>query len=45
MTKTSACRKMLEEYKAVLKEEKEREKDIQIERYVEAEVGRNVKND
>ena len=44
MTKTSAYRKMLEEYKAVMKEEKEREKDIQTEPYVEAEVGGNVKN-
>ena len=43
MTKTSAYRKTLEEYEAVMKEEKEREKDIQMEPYVEAEVGKDVK--
>ena len=44
MTETSAYRKMVEEYEAVLKEEKEREKDIRTERYVEGEVGGDVKN-
>ena len=44
MTETSAYRKMVEEYEAVMKEEKERENDIRTEQYVEGEVGGDVKN-
>ena len=39
MTKTSAYRDMLAEYEAVMKEEKEREKIVQIETYIETFVG------
>ena len=44
MTKTSAYRKMLAGYEAVMKEEKERERIIQMETYIETEVSGNVKN-
>ena len=44
MTKTSAYRKIEEEYEEVMKEEKERENDIRTEQYVEGEVGGDVKN-
>ena len=44
MTETSAYRKMVEEYKEVMKEEKERENEIRTEQYVEGEVGGDVKN-
>ena len=44
MTKTSAYWDMLAEYEVVMKEEKERERIIQMETYVETEVSGNVKN-
>ena len=44
MTKTSAYRKLFAEYEAVMKEEKERERIIQMETHIETEVGGNVKN-
>ena len=44
MTKTNAYRKMQAEYEAVMKEEKERERNIQTRPYIEAEVGGIVKN-
>ena len=44
MTETSAYRKMVEEYEAVMKEEKERENNVRTELYVEGEVSEDVKN-
>ena len=44
MTETSAYRKMVEEYEAVMKEEKERENNVRTELYVEGEVSGDVKN-
>ena len=44
MTKTRAYQDILAEYEEVMKEEKERERIIQMETYVETEVGGKVKN-
>ena len=45
MTKTSECRNMLAEYEAVMKEEKDSERIIQMETYVEnGSEWKNVKN-
>ena len=44
MTKTNAYRNMQEEYEAVMKEEQERERNIQIWPYTDTEVGGIVKN-
>ena len=44
MTKISAYRNMLAEYEAAMKEEKQRERIIQMEMYIETEVSGNVKN-
>ena len=44
MTETSAYRKMVEEYEAVMKEEKGRENNVRTEPYVEGEVSGDVKN-
>ena len=44
MTKTNAYRNVQEEYEAVMKEEQERERNIQIRPYMETEVGGIVKN-
>ena len=44
MTKTSVYQDMLAEYEAVMREEKERGRIIQIETYLETEVGGKIKN-
>ena len=44
MTKTGAYEDMLGKYEAVMKEETERERNIQMETYVATEVGGKVTN-